>query len=90
MGEHTGYKASSGQAHCLVFDIKIPYSYQMMISDQKILRKLTTDGLVKKDGICALNLGCLFRRRENARDIGMVVVQPILKCCGVPSCRTSS
>lgn len=61
----TGYKAASGQPHCLEFDIKIPYSYQMMMSVQNILRILTTEGLVEK-GICAMN-----RRRH----IGMVDAQ---------------
>ena len=62
---HTGYKAASGQAHCLEFDMKIPYSYQTMMSVQNILRMLRTDGLVKK-AICAM------RRRRN---IGMVDAQ---------------
>ena len=79
VGKHTGYKAASGQVHFLVSAIKIPYSYQMMMSVQRILRMLTTDSLVKKVGICALNLSCPFRRR--AWEIAMVNVQPILKCC---------
>lgn len=77
MGEHTGYKAASGQVHSLVFDIKIPYSYQTMMSVQRILRILTDGRLVKKDGIWTMYLSRPFRRRE----VGMVKVQLILKCC---------
>lgn len=76
MGEPTGYKAASGQVQFLVFDIKIPYSYQTMMSVQRILRILTDGRLVKKDGIWTMYLSP-FRRRE----IGMVKVQLILKCC---------
>jgi len=56
VSEHTGYKALSGQVQLLAFDIKTPYSYQMMMSIQRILRTLTTGRLKKDDGICAMNL----------------------------------
>ena len=63
MGERTGYKAASGQAHFLVFDIKIPYSYQMMMRVQRTRRILTTDGLLVRKGICGMNLSCPLRQR---------------------------
>ena len=49
----------------------------MMVNVQKILRILTTDGLVKNAGICAMDVSCPFR----LRGIGMVGDVHILKCC---------
>lgn len=59
VSEHTEYNIASGQVQFLAFDMKIPYSCQMMTSVQSILRILTNDSrLVKKDGICAINSSC--------------------------------